>query len=93
VNFSEAAEGAVPRDASEESILEVLVVNKYLGRDECLDISTNPNKLLARQFFHLINPRGIPETWQHYELHPGDGPTGPIIFEFYRCSWAKQLMN
>ena len=77
------------REAGEESILEALVVNKYLGRDEYLDISTNPNKLVMHHFFHLTSPKGIPDTWQHYELHQGDGSSGPIMFEFYRLQLGE----
>jgi 8-oxo-dGTP pyrophosphatase MutT (NUDIX family) len=83
MDAGETPEAAVLREAGEETGLGDLVVKAFLGRDEFLDSSTNPGKILVRHFFHLGSPHEIPETWQHYENDPSDGSPGPILFEFY----------
>ena len=31
----------------------------------------------------------MPETWQHYEMHPSDGTPGEFLFEFYWTPLAQ----
>jgi 8-oxo-dGTP diphosphatase len=82
VQSCETPEAAALREAVEETGLQDLEVKGYLGRDEFLDTSMTPNRILVRHFFHLVSPHEIPETWQHYEDDPSEGAQGPILFEF-----------
>ncbi len=79
----ETPEAGVLREAGEETGLRGLVLEKCLGRDECIDSSSKLTGTTVRYFFHLTCSHEVPETWQHYERHPSDGSPGPILFEFY----------
>ena len=77
----EDPEAAVLREAWEETGLEGLKVEKYLGE---IDFSwEGDDKVFRRRFYHLVCVGSPPERWQHYEDHPSEGPTDPILFELY----------
>ena len=77
----EDPEAAVLREAWEETGLEGLKVEKYLGE---IDFSwEGADKVFRRRFYHLVCGGSPPERWQHYEEHPSEGPTDPILFELY----------
>ena len=77
----EDPEVAVLREACEETGLEDLWLEGFLGQ---MDF-TRPgsNKVFRRRFYHLVCGGSPPPRWQHYEEHPSEGPTDPILFELY----------
>ena len=79
----ETPEIAIMREAGEETGLQGLVLEKYLGSDEYHVSSTHPEEIHLRYFFHLRCPQDVSENWQHHERHPSDGSTNPILFDFY----------
>ena len=83
LDAGETPKAAVLREAGEETGLRDLVVEKYLGGDDCIESRSNQTGIMVRYFFHLTCPSEVPETWQHHEHHPSDGSPGPILFEFY----------
>jgi 8-oxo-dGTP pyrophosphatase MutT (NUDIX family) len=82
IKAGETPEATALCEAGEETGLKDLVVNEYLGKDQFLDTSTMPNRILVRHFFYLVSPHEIPETWQHHEDDPSEGVQRPILFEF-----------
>jgi 8-oxo-dGTP pyrophosphatase MutT (NUDIX family) len=74
---------AVQREAREETGLTTLVLKKYLGKSEYRVPGTRPPETILRHFFHFTSPPDAPGTWQHAELHPSDGSSAPILFEFF----------
>ena len=74
------------REANEETGLEGLQVQAYLGQHD-LDLARYGKQGIVREyFFHLTMDGETPEQWLHYELAPSDGSPGPIEFELY---WVR----
>jgi 8-oxo-dGTP diphosphatase len=82
----EAPLAGVLREAHEETGLEGLQVQAYLGQHD-LDLARYGKQGTVREyFFHLTYDGESPERWLHDETDPGDGSPGPIEFELY---WAR----
>ncbi len=83
IEGEEAPHEAVLREAREETGLEELEINAYLGMLH-FDLSTIGGAgIQYRHFFHLLFTGRKKELWQHLERTPSDGHPGPIEFEFY----------
>ena len=77
----EPPEAAVLREVEEETGLTDLRFESFLGE---VDFPVPEwNQVLRRRFYHLSCPGTPPERWRHYERHPSDGTTEPILFELY----------
>lgn len=74
---------AVLREAQEETGLEGLSLVSFLGSDEWRVSEAEKEQINLRYFYHLECEQNVPQTWQHYEHHPSEGPAEPILFEFY----------
>lgn len=75
---------AVLREAFEETGLESLHLVSYLGSDEWVIPNNRCEEVhYLRYFYHLICEPSVPDSWLHDEIHPSEGPPGPITFEFY----------
>ncbi len=79
--IDESPEDAVLREAWEETGLEGLTLNAFLGE---IDFALpSANAVYRRRFYHLVcNDAPIPR-WRHYEEDPSDGSPEPILFELY----------
>jgi 8-oxo-dGTP diphosphatase len=86
VEPGESPEEAVLREAHEETGLDGLEIQSYLGVREH-DLSAQGRAERLRYHFFHLTLRGHPPTrWYNYEEHPSDGSPGPILFEFF---WAE----
>ena len=86
VEEGEPLDEAVLREAREETGLEGLRIQSYLGVRE-YDLSAfDLSGVQRRHFFHLALCGEAPTRWRHYEQYPSDGSTEPIEFEFF---WAR----
>ena len=88
----ETPDVAVMREAYEETGLDYLRLVSYLG---AYDWRSPEEEIHCRHFYHLAAGENAPATWQHYEHHPSDGSSTPILFEF---SWlplleAEEMLN
>ena len=82
----ESPKEGVLREAFEETGLEGLQVQAYLGQND-LDLARYGKQGIVREFFfHLTFDGETPERWRHDELEPSDGSPGPIEFELY---WVR----
>ena len=82
----ESPEAGVLREAWEETGLDDLRCVAYLG-EQIRDMRDyGVAQIHHRHFFHLTCPGPVTERWRHDELHPSDGGTSPITFEFYWVS-------
>jgi len=96
VEGGESLEAAVLREAEEETGLQGLRIDEYLG--ECLADARQwgIDSQHIRHFFHLepgphTFPGGVaPDSWLYYERTPSDGSPGPIEFEFF---WVGRDKN
>lgn len=86
IEAGERPELAVLREAREESGLEGLAIEAFLGRRE-LDMSPwGRDEIQRRHFYHLLFAGSAPERWRHLEASPSDGGS-PIEFELYWVAW------
>lgn len=86
VEEGEDPDTAVLREAAEETGLEELVLAGLLGGQERDMTDFGRDEIHRRRFYHLRYAGNPPPTWRHDELHPSDGTTEPIAFEFF---WAR----
>jgi 8-oxo-dGTP diphosphatase len=86
VEEGESLEEAVLREAREETGLEGLRIQSYLGVREYDLSASDRSGVQRRHFFHLALCGEAPTRWRHYEKYPSDGSTEPIEFEFF---WAR----
>ena len=77
----EDPEAAVLREAWEETGLEDLRLEAFLGQADFTWAGSDT--VFRRRFYHLVCGGLPPSRWQHYEEHPSEGPTDPILFELY----------
>jgi 8-oxo-dGTP pyrophosphatase MutT (NUDIX family) len=83
IEDGEEPDEAVLREAFEETGLVELRLVSHLASDEWLiSIKTDEEVRHLRHFYHLICEPDVPDSWLHDELHPSEGPPGPITFEF-----------
>ena len=80
----ETAHGAVLREAFEETGLEGLRIERFLGSREYRSAS---GRWVRRHFFHLRCEGSVPEIWQHWEQTPHSGEP-PILFEL---RWVERI--
>ncbi len=81
VRDGELPEHAVLREASEETGLEGLRIERYLGCGE-YDMRPYADAVHVRHHYHLsINVPQVPERWSEHERGDGDGE--PIPLELY----------
>ena len=85
---NETPEESVLREAWEETGIEGLRIERFLGEQELereMEIEVESDlrelQLLHRFFFHLTFDGEPQERWQHYELH--DGLHAPTLFELF----------
>jgi 8-oxo-dGTP diphosphatase len=81
------ARGAL-REAREETGLDSLRLAGRLGEHEWR-FADGRQETHLRHFYHLVSDKPMPETWQHYEMHPSDGTPGEFLFEFYWTPLAQ----
>jgi 8-oxo-dGTP diphosphatase len=86
VEEGESLEEAVLREAREETGLDGLRIQSYLGVREYDLSALNGVGVQRRHFFHLALCGEAATRWRHYEKYPSDGSTEPIEFEFF---WAR----
>ena len=86
VEEHEQAEGAVLREAYEETGLTHLALNCFLGEQERDMSDFGRDEVHSRRFYHLRCHGYPPTTWQHEECYHADSSAQkPILFEFF---WA-----
>ena len=86
VEENESPREAVLREAQEETGLDDLEIQSYLGVREH-DLSAHGQAEIQRQhFFHLVFRGEAPVRWRHYEKHPSKGSAEQIQFELF---WVK----
>ncbi len=78
---------AVMREAYEETGLDNLALDAFLG-DYCRDMSDyGLDEIHHRYYYHLRCPDRTPATWSHWERSPhGQTAAEPIQFDFY---WVR----
>jgi len=84
IGEGEDPEEAVMREALEETGLEGLRLQAYLGEAEFY--CRERDEIAHRHFYHLTCDDQPPERWRHQETRPSDGTTEPITFEFF---WVR----
>ena len=77
---------AVVREAIEETGLTSLTLRSFLGKQERDMADFGRDEIHERRFYHVQCTDSPPPTWRHHELHPSDGTTEPITFEFF---WVR----
>jgi 8-oxo-dGTP pyrophosphatase MutT (NUDIX family) len=83
-------EGAL-REAREETGLQGLRLQSYLGQHE-LDLARYGRQGRLRMvYYHLTLEGKPPERWLHDETDPSDGSPGPIEYEFYWVRFPDQV--
>jgi 8-oxo-dGTP pyrophosphatase MutT (NUDIX family) len=84
IEDGEEPDEAVLREAFEETGLVELRLVSHLASDEwVISSKTDEEVCHLRHFYHLICEPDVPDSWLHDELHPSEGPPGPITFEFF----------
>ena len=82
VEEGEAPEGAVMREAEEETGLSGLTLAGLLGGEFLKLRRGGSPQCQHRSYFHLDLPGKPAGRWRHYEAHASDG-SPPIEFELY----------
>jgi ADP-ribose pyrophosphatase YjhB (NUDIX family) len=87
MHHGEPAADAVLREAREETQLEGLRIERYLGAGE-YDLRPYADAIHVRHYFQLsVDAAEIPERWRACER--GDGDADPIEFELYWLPLAQ----
>ncbi|UCC67324.1 MAG: NUDIX domain-containing protein [Armatimonadota bacterium] len=84
VKEGEKPDEAIMREAFEETGLEGLELQSYLG-DHDVYVEARDEVYHCR-FYHLTYHGCPPVRWRHDETDPADGSPGPITFEFF---WVR----
>lgn len=83
IQVGESPEEAVLREAFEETGLEDLELQAFLGI-QVFDLTPfGRAEVQQRHFFHLQYHGETPSVWRHYENYPSEGSTEPIEFELF----------
>ena len=83
VGPGEPLEAAVLREAREESGLDELRLEAFLG-DIQHDFSPRGRfEIHHRHYYHLTTFGELPETWHHQETDPSEGAYDRILFELF----------
>jgi 8-oxo-dGTP diphosphatase len=86
IEADESPAEAVMREAHEETGLADLVLSGFLGEQRRDMSDVGRDEVHHRHFFHLRCASDPPVTWQHWERHPSEGGSTPILFEFF---WVR----
>lgn len=89
VEEGESPREAVLREAREETGLDGLEIQSYLGAREHDLSAYGRAELERRHFFHLAFCGEAPVRWRHYEKHPSDGSADQIEFELYWVAFPE----
>nr|MDQ2741228.1 NUDIX domain-containing protein [Chloroflexota bacterium] len=82
VGLDEDPDDAALREAVEETGLENLTLDQFLG-EQTRDMSEyGRGEIHHRRFYHVRCVATPPDTWRHVERHPSDGAE-PIAFDFF----------
>lgn len=82
VGPDEDPDRAVLREAAEETGLQSLVLERFLG-EQHRDMSEFGRQEVHHRRFYQVRCDGVPpDTWRHFERHSLDG-TEPIAFDFF----------
>jgi 8-oxo-dGTP pyrophosphatase MutT (NUDIX family) len=85
VEEGEDPEAAALREAREETGLDGLALDGFLG-ERLFDRAPYGQAELHRRFFYRLRcTEDPPETWRHWERTPSDGSPAPIALDFF---WA-----
>jgi 8-oxo-dGTP pyrophosphatase MutT (NUDIX family) len=91
VEEGESLDEAVLREAREETGLDNLEIRSYLGMS-AYDLSAfGQSGVQRRHYFHLALCGEAPAGWKHYEMHPSDGSTEPILFELFWVRFPNEV--
>ena len=85
VGEGENLDEAILREAYEETGLDNLQIESYLGT-HVYDMRPIDGRDvdIHRHYYHLSIPGPVKDSkWQHLENDPSDGTTEPILFELY----------
>ena len=85
VKMNEDLAAAVLIEAEEETGLQGLTIQTYLGEQMRNMEDFGKDEIHHRHFYHLVWEGDPPNQWQHDESDPSDGGSVPIHFEFF---WA-----
>lgn len=88
IQAGESPAEAVMREAHEETGLDDLVLEGFLGEQQRDMSDRGLDEVHQRYYFHLRCASDPPATWRHYENDPSDGSSTPILFEFF---WVRLL--
>ncbi len=92
IDAGESPEEAVLREAFEETGLQGLTLDCFLGEQERDMVDFVPDEINHRYFYHLRCAGNPPDSWQHEELNPSTGPEPmPLIFEFFWASLPHEI--
>jgi 8-oxo-dGTP diphosphatase len=82
---------AVLREASEETGLTTLRVERWIGRHLVDARPYGRDEFHDRWYFHLTCAGSPPATWRHGEGDPSDGGSAWIPFDFFWADLAADL--
>ena len=82
---------AVIRETQEETGLEDLVIESFLGKQVWNVADGNRDEIHHRHFYHLFYREAPPDQWRHDENHPSDGSPAPIRLEFFWATMPDQI--
>ncbi len=83
VGPNEPLDLAVMREAREETGLEQLRLEAFLG-DTRHDFSPRGRfEIHHRHYYHLTVSDDVPDTWHHHETDPSEGVHDSILFKLY----------
>jgi 8-oxo-dGTP pyrophosphatase MutT (NUDIX family) len=83
VHSGESLNGAVMREAVEETGLSGLRPGSYLGDVKQDHSSRGRFEIHHRHYYHLTTEGDVPEVWQHTELDPSEGDYDSVLFELF----------
>ena len=91
VEPDENPQQAAVREACEETGLSDLTLAGFLGEQIRPMVDFGVEETHHRYFYHLLLASELLTTWRHAEMHPSDGTTEPITFEFFWVDLLNEL--
>lgn len=82
---------AALREATEETGLTSLRVERFIGRQIFDARTVGREEYNDRWFFHIVCESDVPETWTHGEFNASDGTIGPVPFDFFWVDLDSEL--
>jgi 8-oxo-dGTP pyrophosphatase MutT (NUDIX family) len=83
VSPAEPLDTAVMREAREETGLESLQLEAFLGETRHDFSPRGRFEIHHRHYFHLTVSGHVQETWHHHETDPSEGVHDSILFELF----------